>query len=306
LKILLTGVSGQIGADLVQALQHDAELIPVTRAQMDLEDFNQIREVIRAVKPALIIHPAAYTSVVNAENAILRAQRSNADSVGIIAQEAAMLDACVISFSTDYVFDGHAKEPYTELAPTAPLNVYGQTKLAGEEAIRHNCAAHWIIRTSWVYSAQHHNFLRTIIRLALEKETFTVVDDQIGAPTWSHRISHVCKAMLTGSHGTLDLQQIHAHPGTYHLSAAGSTSWYQYAVYIVETLQTFGVKLKINNSAAIIPISTDPSIKPQRPKNSRLNCEKLINTFGIALPQWQADVRTCLTHILQQPNFPSD
>lgn len=298
MKILLTGISGQIGHDLAKTLGGLAEIVAVSREQMNLEDINQIRHVIRTVKPSLIINPAAYTAVAAAEVNIEQATRINAIAPGIIAQEAQHIGASMIHFSTDYVFDGNTTAPYSEDDTCNPVNVYGTSKLAGEVAVRSHCEHHWILRTSWVYSVHGNNFLKTVIRLAQEKEQLSMVYDQIGAPTWSRTISTITRHMLTGQNQQINADILRQTTGTYHLTSRGETSWYDYAQFIVARLQASGIPLALN-PASIKPVSgkTFP-IPPARPENSRLSCAKLLATFGIDTPAWQDDVATCMTEIL--------
>lgn len=301
MKILLTGQTGQLGQLLAPALAKHATLISVTRKQMDLEDLNQIREIIRATKPDLIINPAAYTAVVKAETDIARATRINAEAPEVIAQEAQRLGAGMIHYSTDYVFDGAQRQPYTEEDMPNPLNVYGQSKYAGELAVAQHCEAHWILRTSWVYSVAGANFLKTVIRLAQANETFTIADDQFGAPTWAHTLSDITISALLGKKNKFDLDHIRNTAGRYHVTASGETSWHLYARFIVDQLLQLGVPLTIKDSSAVMPVSTtlQPGM-PKRPASSRLDGHKFATAFGLAMPQWQTDVAQCLQQIVSQ------
>lgn len=298
MKILLTGHSGQLGNVLAPALAKQAELVTVSRQQMNLEDLNQIREIIRATQPDLIINPAAYTAVVKAETEIAQASRINAEAPEVIAQEAQRIGAGLIHYSTDYVFDGTQSAPYTEESPPHPINVYGQSKYAGELAIARHCDTYWIFRTSWVYSIAGGNFLKTIIRLAQEKETFTIAADQFGAPTWAQTISDITVTALLGKKKAITLDQVRNTAGLYHLTAAGETSWHLYAQFIVDQLIAMKVPLKISHSSAVTPVPTPPGGIPKRPKSSRLDNAKLTTTFGITPHQWQADVTACLQAIV--------
>lgn len=305
MKILLTGQSGQLGHLLAQGLAKHAELITTSRQQMQLEDLNQIREVIRATQPDIIINPAAYTAVVKAETEIAQATRINAEAPEVMAQEAQHIGAGLIHYSTDYVFDGVQSRPYTEEDIPNPLNVYGQSKFAGELTIARYCDAHWVLRTSWVYSITGGNFLKTIIRLAQANETFTIAADQFGAPTWAQTISDITIAALLGKKKAISLDQLRNTAGLYHLTAAGETSWHQYAQYIVDQLIAMKVPLKIKHSSAVTPVATASAAIPKRPKSSRLDNTKLITTFGITPPQWQTDVATCLQAIVRHYDLTS-
>jgi len=305
MKILLTGQSGQIGHELAQSLQGLGDVVSFSRQQMDLADLDQIRDTIRATRPDLIVNPAAYTAVVKAESDIALATRINGEAPGVIAEEAQRLGAPLVHYSTDYVFDGSKDAPYDEDDQTHPINVYGLSKCAGEEAIARHCEAYWILRTSWVYSVGGGNFLKTVIRLAQEQEKFTIVGDQFGAPTWSKTISDITRRLLVNhqhSAGTqIDLDHLRRTSGIYHLTAAGETSWHGYASFIVDRLQALQVPLKVGGSRVITPVpsSTYP-VPPHRPKSSRLSGQKLASTFGVTMPHWQTDVAACLEDIVSE------
>ncbi|WP_034296365.1 dTDP-4-dehydrorhamnose reductase [Herbaspirillum sp. RV1423] len=301
MKILLTGQSGQIGHELAISLQGLGEIVSFSRQQMDLADLDQVRDVIRATRPDLIINPAAYTAVVKAESEPELAMRINGEAPGVIAEEAQRLGAPLVHYSTDYVFDGSQEQPYAESAPTHPINVYGQSKCAGEEAIARHCEAYWILRTSWVYSVGGGNFLKTVIRLAQEQEKFTIVGDQFGAPTWSRTIGDVTRRLLLNGGSQIAPDHVRRTSGIYHLTAAGATSWHGYASFIVDRLQALNVPLKVGGNAMITPVpsSTYP-VPPHRPKSSRLAGEKLASTFGVSMPQWQTDVAACLEEIVRE------
>ncbi|MFL9925544.1 dTDP-4-dehydrorhamnose reductase [Herbaspirillum lusitanum] len=305
MKILLTGESGQIGHELASSLRGLGEIVSFSRQQMNLADLDQVRDVIRATRPDLIVNPAAYTAVVKAESETDLAMRINAEAPGVIAEEAQRLGAPMVHYSTDYVFDGTQNQPYEESASTHPINIYGKSKCAGEEAIARHCEAYWILRTSWVYSVGGGNFLKTVIRLAQDQEKFTIVGDQFGAPTWSKTISELTRELLVKRHGGdssgINLDHLRKTSGIYHLTAAGETSWHGYASFIVDQLQALNVPVKIGGSAAIAPVpsSTYP-VPPHRPPSSRLSGKKLASTFGVTMPQWQDDVAACLREIVRE------
>jgi len=301
MKILLTGQSGQIGNELALSLKGKAEIISFSRVQMNLADLDQVRDAIRAARPDLIINPAAYTAVVKAESEPELAVRINGEAPGVIAEEAQRLGAPLVHYSTDYVFDGTKDTPYSEDDKPHPINVYGQSKCAGEEAIARHCEAYWILRTSWVYSVGGGNFLKTVIRLAQEQEKFTIVGDQFGAPTWSKTISDVTTGLLLNGGARISPDRVRNTSGLYHLTAAGETSWHGYASFIVDRLQALQVPVKVGGSAVITPVpsSTYP-VPPHRPKNSRLSGAKLASTFGVTMPQWQTDVAACLDNIVRE------
>jgi dTDP-4-dehydrorhamnose reductase len=299
MKILLTGQSGQIGGELALGMRSLGEVIFFPRTGMDLSDLNQVRDVIRAVKPDLIVNPAAYTAVVKAESEPALAMLINGQAPGVIAEEAQRLGAAMIHYSTDYVFDGKQTRPYDESAPTNPINVYGQSKLAGELAVARYCETHWIFRTSWVYNVHGSNFMKTVMRMAQEKSEFTMTADQFGAPTWARTVSRITRELLAASQGnaTHGLSHIRNTTGTYHLTAQGETSWYEYASFIVDHMRARGMPTKIPGSAAITPIPTAP-VLPDRPKSSRLSLDKLEATFKLKLPHWRSDATRCLDEII--------
>jgi dTDP-4-dehydrorhamnose reductase len=306
LKILLTGQSGQVGSELALSLQGAGEVIYFPRTAMDLSDLDQVRDVIRAVKPDLIVNPAAYTAVARAESEPALATLVNGTAPGVMAQEAQRLGAGLIHYSTDYVFDGAQAKPYNEKAEPNPLNVYGQSKLAGESAIVQHCETFWIIRTSWVYGIQGNNFMNTVIRLAQEQTQLTMVADQVGAPTWARTIARVTRDMLGGSRGSASqaLGRIRATGGIYHMSAGGQASWHEYASFIVDHLRARGVPLRTLGSTAVLPVPTGPAL-PNRPRNSRLALDKLENTFKLRMPHWQSDARRCLDEIIGGMGLPT-
>lgn len=300
MRILLTGASGQVGGELLRrlrAMPNAIEVIAPTRAQLDIADPSALREAVRTAKPDLVIHPAAYTAVVKAEAEPALARRLNTEAPAVLAEEVHKLGAALIHFSTDYVFDGRHNGPYTEDMPTNPINVYGATKRDGELAIAATGAAHWILRTSWVYNLHGGNFMKTAVRLAQQKEAYTIVGDQFGAPTWASTIAAVCCRMLAGADG--GKEKVAATSGTYHLTASGATSWHGYATLVATLLQQRGVQLRLQDLAHITPVPTSSyPTPPERPLNSRLDCSKLQQRFGLQLPQWDEDAQACLDQIV--------
>lgn len=291
--ILLTGVHGQVGAALSRALDafnalnpmclsKDVKLtvVKLSRAELDLSNADAIRHVIQSVKPTMIINPAAYTAVDKAESEPDLAFAINATAPRVMAEEAAKLQAKLIHFSTDYVYDGKKATPYVESDETNPLSVYGQTKLAGEEAIRLVDSQHLIFRTSWVFGNDGHSFMKTILRLSETREVLNIVADQYGAPTSSERIAEATIAVL---------QNWQQQSGVYHLVNSGETSWHGFAKEIVTQYRALekNPQLKISPNA-ILPIATaEYPLPAPRPANSRLNTEKLRNDFGVELCVWQ-------------------
>ena len=281
-KILLTGVNGQVGHALLPKLSK-FQVLALSRNALDLANQDDIRRVVRETKPDLIINSAAYTAVDKAESETGLAYAINEKAVQTLAEAAARLDATLIHFSTDYVYDGTKNAPYVETDATNPMGVYAKSKLAGEEAIRAVGLPHLILRTSWVYGAYGKNFLKTIIRLASERESLHIVADQFGAPTNGESIADAV-VMLIENWQPEQENQI----GVYHLTNAGFTSWYDFSCEIVNEYNKLGIepplKTHVENIAAIT--TADYPTPAARPANSRLNNSKLKQTFGIELSTW--------------------
>ncbi len=297
MKILLLGCGGQVGWELQRSL---APLGLVTACDFDTPgdlkaDFSQpesLRALVARVQPGLIVNAAAHTAVDKAESEPELARAINATAPGVLAAEAARHGALLVHYSTDYVFDGSGDQPRREDAATGPLSVYGRTKLEGEELIRSSGCSHLIFRTSWVYAARGGNFAKTMLRLAAERDALNVIDDQIGAPTGAELLADVT------AHAALRALAEPALAGTYHCAAAGQTSWHGYARLVIEHARATGVAMKVA-SDAVKPIATSAYPTPaQRPLNSRLATDKLQQTFGLSLPDWQSGVRRMLTEHL--------
>jgi len=294
--ILLTGANGQVGYELQHALAVLGNVIALERSQLDLSDADAVRRVVREIKPNLIVNPAAYTAVDKAESEPELAMAINAVAPGVLAEEAVRLDAPLVHYSTDYVYDGAKSSPYVETDSTNPLSVYGKSKLAGENTIRAVGLPHLILRTSWVYGARGKNFLHTILRLAAEREQLRVVSDQIGAPSWSRSIAEATLVALNNWNEGLN--------GTYHLTCAGQTSWYEFAREIVEEYElrceSRGWPKLRANVAGIEAIKTAEYPTPApRPANSRLDCTKIKHDLSVAMPDW----REALRQVLDDPGF---
>lgn len=292
MRILLTGRNGQVGFELQRALAPLGEVLAFDRAGLDLTDETAIRARLRDLRPDAIVNPAAYTAVDRAETDSETAEAINAVAPGVLGEEAERLGALVIHYSTDYVFDGQATGFQREADPTGPQGVYGRTKLAGEQALARTGARHLIFRTSWVFGAHGANFLKTMLRLAAEREALSVVADQIGAPTAASLIADVTAHVLRQA-----LREPASVPdGVYHLAAAGETSWHAYASHVIAGARAAGRPLRVAEDA-IRPIpAADYPTPARRPANSRLDTEKLRNTFGLVLPHWRDGV----DHVLQQ------
>lgn len=283
--ILLTGANGQVGWELQRSLAPLGRVVAVTSKTLDLADPDAIRRVLRDVRPHLIVNPAAYTAVDKAETESDLAMAVNGTAPGILAEEAKRMHAALVHFSTDYVFDGTKPGPYRETDPTNPVSSYGRSKLAGEEAIRAVGLPHMIFRTSWVYGARGKNFMLTILRLARERGSLRVVDDQLGAPTWSRMIAEVTAQALAAGN-------IEALSGTYHLTSAGSASWHAVACAMVEEykarLEPHGWPSLMLGPEHIEAIATEQYPTPaKRPANSVLDSSKLAKALGLELPDWR-------------------
>lgn len=300
MKILLTGKNGQVGWELQRTLATLGDVVAVDRQGMDLANPDSIRGVIRAVRPDLIVNAAAYTAVDKAESEPDLAMAINGIAPGIMAEEAKRLGAAMVHYSTDYVFDGAKTSPYTEEDAPNPLSVYGKTKLAGEQAIQAAGIPHLIFRTSWVYGLRGRNFLLTILRLAKERGELKIVDDQVGAPTWSRMIAEATAQILAQSflpltpHPSLLTQ----YGGIYNLTASGRTSWHGFAKAILDSMTTQGPNpspLTPHPSPNLIPIATPEYPLPApRPLYSMLSSAKLNRTFGVALPAWDDSLMLCM------------
>jgi dTDP-4-dehydrorhamnose reductase len=295
LKILLTGRNGQVGYELERSLQGLGEIVAVDRKVMDLSDPGKLREVIRTVKPALIVNPAAYTAVDQAESELDIAMCINAEAPALMAEEARKLGAALIHYSTDYVFDGEKAGSYVEEDMPNPQNAYGRSKLAGEQAIRSSGVRHLILRTSWVYGTRGKNFLRTVQRLASEREELRIVADQFGAPTWARTIAEATAHMLVklqaqarAPGGRLIPDEAwQDHAGVYHLTAQGRTSWHGFTQAIVG-------QLDLPRKPGVAPIRTSEYPLPaRRPQNSVLCSDKFMQAF-CTLPDWESALRLCL------------
>jgi dTDP-4-dehydrorhamnose reductase len=284
--ILLTGATGQIGADLVVALAPLGRVVAPARAQFDLADPPSLRAAIRDLQPDVVVNAAAYTAVDLAESDVQRCMTTNAEAPGVLAEEAARLGAMMVHYSTDYVFDGSNGVPYHEDDEPSPLNIYGRSKLAGERRVAAAGGRHLILRTSWVYGAHGRNFLRTIQRLVRERDEVRVVCDQTGSPTWSKTIAETT-AMLVARWRDEDTST----SGVYHLTAAGSTTWYEFANAILEDDPAW----RGMPHGHIVPIASNdyPSVA-RRPGYSVLDNTKIGQRFGVAIPDWRVELRSML------------
>lgn len=295
MKILLLGSNGQVGWELQRALSPLGKLVICDRHAANFEQPETLSELVEHEQPAIIVNAAAYTAVDKAESDIECARKVNAESVAQLAAAARAVGAWLVHYSTDYVFAGDKTSAYVEDDPTAPLNVYGQTKLEGEEAIRASQCRHLIFRTSWVYAARGGNFAKTMLRLAAERDELRVVADQFGAPTSAELIADVT---------ALVLQQIVAVPeqsdsvcGTYHVVASGVTSWHGYAQFVIGEASCLGMDLKATPQSIYPIAAAEYPVPAQRPANSRLDNQKLQQTFGLKLPEWEFHARRMLNEL---------
>jgi dTDP-4-dehydrorhamnose reductase len=295
MKIVLLGPTGQVGWELQRSLAVLGEVVTLGRQDtpaVDFADPESVARSVRALRPDVIVNAAAHTAVDKAEAEPERARLLNAATPARLAHEAAALDALLVHYSTDYVFDGSGSAARTEDAATAPLSVYGRTKLEGEQAIAASGCRHLIFRTSWVYAARGGNFAKTMLRLAQERERLTVIDDQWGAPTGADLIADVtAHAIRHVGHSPQDL-------GLYNLVASGQTCWHAYASFVIETVRNLRPDLLLRVSEiAAVPTSAFPT-PAQRPLNSRLDTSRLQTRFGLRLPDWQQGVVRMLDETL--------
>ena len=296
MKILLLGKNGQVGWELQRSLSMLGELVALDSRSTghcgDLSDLDGLARTVQTVQPAVIVNAAAYTAVDKAESEPDRAHLINAEAPAVLAREAERRGAWLVHYSTDYVFDGSGKRPWTEGDAPAPINVYGASKLAGERNVASQCANHLIFRTSWVYAARGGNFAKTMLRLAKERDRLTVIDDQFGAPTGAELLADVT------AHAIRAVLRDPALAGIYHLAAAGETNWNAYARFVLDTARELDPKLVIQ-AQAVDPVPTTGFPTPAaRPLNSRLDCSRLEAAFGLRLPPWQDGVARMLREIL--------
>ncbi|NEO21511.1 dTDP-4-dehydrorhamnose reductase [Moorena sp. SIO4A5] len=289
-KILLTGITGQVGQELEDTLSPLGQVIGVGRSDMDLAEPESIRQVIHQIKPDVIVNAAAYTAVDKAETELALAKSINAVAPTIMAEEAQNLGAILLHISTDYVFDGKKNTPYTEQDTPNPIGSYGKSKLQGEEGVEQKCDRNLILRTAWVYGTRGHgNFVKTMLRLGAEREELRVVADQVGTPTWAKDIAVTITQLL---------QAMDSNPvvgGIYHFTNSGVTSWYDFAVAIFEEAKLLGFPLKLQR---VVPITTPEYPTPaQRPAYSVLSNQKISQTLGTYPPHWRQSLRQMLAEL---------
>lgn len=296
MKILLFGKNGQVGWELQRSLAPLGELIALNSTSKefcgDLTNLIGLKRTIRKIAPDVIVNATAYTAVDKAESEPELAHVLNAQAPDILAQEARQLNAWLVHYSTDYVFNGAGNQPYLETDVTDPLNIYGKTKLEGEKNIITSGCSYLIFRTSWVYATNGNNFIKAILRLAQQRDKLEVVNDQVGSPTGAELLADITAYTL------FSLKYKPEVSGLYHLVAGGCTSWYDFARFILEYARYVNFPLKIQSDTLLPIASKDFPLPAKRPLNSRLNTSKLENTFNLILPAWQTGVSRTLTEIL--------
>ena len=292
MKILVTGTAGQLAQSLLEAgIAAGVHVVAMKRPQLDLTRPGTLRTAIADAKPDFVVNAAAYTAVDKAESEEAEAHKVNAKGAGDLAELCHQVGAPLIHISTDYVFDGSKPTPYVETDPTAPINAYGRSKLAGELAVRTACPRHVILRTSWVYSPFGSNFVRTMLRLALERTELSVVNDQLGAPTYAPHLASAILDIVDKLHtaGPADDRW-----GLYHATGSGETSWHGFAAAIFDIARSKGHAVP---SLRAIPAAQYPT-PARRPASSRLDCGKLADAFRHRLPHWQTGMEACLARLL--------
>ena len=299
MKIVLLGPDGQVGWELRRSLAPLGEVLALPRSVAsdpslcgDLTQAERLADTLRALRPDVVVNAAAYTAVDKAESEPELAQRINALAPGAIAQVMAELGGWLLHYSTDYVFDGSGDQPRDEAAATGPLSVYGQSKLAGEDLIRASGCRHLILRTSWVHAARGGNFARTMLKLAAERDSLRVIADQVGAPTGADLLADIGAHVLRRASADASVS------GTYHATAGGEVSWFDYARHVIGWAQQRGVAMKCAPQAVQAIATSDYPTPAQRPLNSRLATDKLRQTFDLTLPDWRCGVDRMLSEAL--------
>jgi len=292
-KLLVTGANGQVGCELRQSLAPLGEVIALDRAACDLARPAEVARILRAATPDIIVNAAAYTAVDRAEQEEELATLINGTAVGEIAQAARQLGALLIHYSTDYVFDGRKDAPYAEDDVPSPISAYGRSKLAGERAIAQCGGRYLIVRTSWIYAARGHNFLKTVLRLARERDELRIVEDQIGAPTWARDLAAATAVMTRQARQEIARDDFES--GLFHVTGSGATSWFVFARAVVKQAEQFGL---LARKSKIVPIaSSEYPVAATRPKNSRLSGARARHRFQIALPEWEQSLAVCMREL---------
>jgi dTDP-4-dehydrorhamnose reductase len=302
LRFLVTGEGGQVGEALRQTLARLGEVVIPTLAEWDLTDADATRKWVREVRPRWVVNAAAHTAVDKAESEPALAFAINATAPGILAEEAKKIGAAVVHYSTDYIFDGSKKTPYVETDPAGPLNEYGKSKLGGELAVSESGAAYLTFRTSWVYGATGNNFVKSMLRLAQEREHLRIVADQHGCPTWSWELARLTAGVIEQMEGKAAMnggsltEAVGPVSSVYHATGSGATTWYGFAVQSIDELRKLKPELKL---ATVEPITTAEYPTPaKRPMNSLLDCGKLERVFGWKMPDWEESVATVVQKLV--------
>jgi len=293
MKIVLFGSGGQVGHELQRTLLPLGEVVALDHNHVDLTNLAGLRDVLYVQAPDIIVNAAAYTAVDKAENEEASAFTVNAEAVRVMADYARYNGSLLVHYSTDYVFDGQKSGPYIETDVTNPLSVYGKSKRAGEEAVQQGGCHHLIFRTSWVYSVHGSNFIKTILRLAKERESLNIVADQIGAPTSAELIADVTALSLAAYYADI------LPEGMYHLTASGETSWHGLACYVVERAIAKGMALKLDSSKISAITTEEYPLPAMRPKNSRLDNSRLSSRLGFEMPDWRVHVDRAVDQLIE-------
>ena len=290
MRLLVTGANGQVGWELSRSLMPLGDVIALDRRGCDLSQPELLPDLIRAIKPDVIVNAAAYTAVDKAEQEEQLATTVNGTAVGALADESRKVGTLFVHYSTDYVFDGAKQAPYTEEDVPHPTNAYGRSKLAGEAATRQAGGAYIILRSSWVYAGRGHNFVRTILRLAGERDELRIVDDQIGAPTWARDIADATASIILAARREQAADDFAS--GVFNLTASGATSWHGFAKAILYDAMRHGLLQRLPH---LKPIPSEEYPTPAaRPKNSVLAGERLRKRFGIEIPDWRQRLSACI------------
>lgn len=296
MKILVTGKNGQVGFELMRSLAPLGTVVGVDIDECDLQDVSSIEMLLNKVRPDLIVNPAAYTAVDKAETEQALAHAINARAPEVMAKYTASHDIPIIHYSTDYVFDGQKEGSYTESDNTNPQSVYGKTKALGEMAIRNHAPKHIILRTSWVFGSHGGNFLKTILKLAQERDQLSIISDQVGSPTSAALLAEVTAEIVK----QLFASEATDKYGTYHLVAEGDTSWHGYARLVVARANAMGMETKISADAIEAIKTSDYPLPAPRPANSRLDTTKVSQVFSVSLPNWQEGVEKVIHGLIKQ------
>ena len=293
-RILITGSTGQVGWELTRSLANMGKIVAVDLVECDFTKVPSIQDLVRQIKPHIIVNPAAYTAVDRAEDEPELARAINSIAPGVLAEEAKKLDATIIHYSTDYVFGGDKEEPYIEEDIPVPVTVYGRSKLDGELAVAGSGARHLILRLAWVYATRASNFMLTMLRLGGERPSLNIVNDQYGAPTWSRMIAEYTSVIVSRILSGSDFEE-----SIFHMPAAGTTTWFEYA----EEIFKLANGRLLNSIPEVTPVSTDQYLtKARRPRYSVMSGEKLDKCYGIRLPDWKDQLKLAIDDLHESRN----